>query len=107
MKPTREELAQAVDEVTWDALRAHLERGGLIVVARELDLVEAGIEDCRGRGSRHRRLDQGGEADEAFCGADRVLGRGPGKALSLSHCQPLRADPGKAGHPAVREGERA
>ena len=43
MKPTREELAQAVDEVTWDALRAHLERGGLIVVARELDLVDTGV----------------------------------------------------------------
>lgn len=39
--PTREELALAIDEASWDLLRAHLERGGLIVAARDLDLVEA------------------------------------------------------------------
>lgn len=43
MLPTKEELALAVDEAEWDWLRAHLERGGLIVVASELDLVEAGL----------------------------------------------------------------
>lgn len=41
--PTREELAATVDEAAWDWLRAHLERGGLIVVARELDIVDAGV----------------------------------------------------------------
>ncbi len=40
---SREELACSVDEAEWGWLRAHLERGGLIVVARNLDLVEAGL----------------------------------------------------------------
>ncbi len=40
---TREELARSVDEAEWGWLRAHLERGGLIVVARELDLVATGL----------------------------------------------------------------
>lgn len=43
MIPTRDELALTVDEVDWDMLRAHLERGGLIVVASGLDLVEVGL----------------------------------------------------------------
>jgi hypothetical protein len=43
MKPTREELALAVDPVEWDVLRAHLERGGLIVVAQDIDIVDAGV----------------------------------------------------------------
>lgn len=42
MAPTKEELALSIDEAPWDLLRAHLERGGLIVAARELDLAEAG-----------------------------------------------------------------
>ena len=42
MLPTKEELALAVDEAEWGWLRAHLERGGLIVVAPELDLVDTG-----------------------------------------------------------------
>lgn len=42
MLPTKEELALTVDEAEWDWLRAHLERGGLIVVAPELDLVDTG-----------------------------------------------------------------
>jgi hypothetical protein len=42
MKPTREELALTVDEAEWGWLRAHLERGGLIVVARDLDIAEVG-----------------------------------------------------------------
>lgn len=41
--PSREELALAVDEAEWDWLRAHLERGGLIVVALPLDIVEVGL----------------------------------------------------------------
>lgn len=43
MEQTREELTLAVDEAAWGWLRAHLERGGLIVVAGELDIVEAGL----------------------------------------------------------------
>ena len=43
MKPTREELALAIDEAAWGWLRAHLERGGLIVVARGLDIAEVGV----------------------------------------------------------------
>lgn len=43
MKTTREELALTVDEAAWGWLRAHLERGGLIVAARELDIVEVGF----------------------------------------------------------------
>jgi hypothetical protein len=41
MLPTKEELALTVDEAEWDWLRAHLGRGGLIVVAPELDLLDA------------------------------------------------------------------
>ncbi|HEY6872302.1 MAG TPA: DUF2288 domain-containing protein [Geobacteraceae bacterium] len=43
MIPTREELSLAVDEAAWGWLRAHLERGGLIVVACGLDIVEVGV----------------------------------------------------------------
>lgn len=42
MKPTKEELALQVDVAEWSWLKAHLERGGLIVVAPELDLAEVG-----------------------------------------------------------------
>lgn len=42
MIPTKEELALNVDEAEWNWLRAHLERGGLIVVAPDLDIVEVG-----------------------------------------------------------------
>lgn len=41
--PNREELANTVDVAAWGWLRAHLERGGLIVVAPDLDLVEVGL----------------------------------------------------------------
>lgn len=43
MKPTMEELALNVVEAEWDWLRAHLERGGLIVVGQELDIVDVGM----------------------------------------------------------------
>ena len=43
MTLSKEELAVMVDEIEWELLRAHLERGGLIVVGRELDLVDAGV----------------------------------------------------------------
>ncbi len=39
---TKEELALQIDEAEWGWLRAHLERGGVIVVAAGLDLAEAG-----------------------------------------------------------------
>lgn len=42
MKPNREELARQVDVAEWGWLRGHLERGGLIVVAPDLDLAEVG-----------------------------------------------------------------
>lgn len=43
MTPNREELALSVDEVEWSCLRAHLQRGGLILIAETLDLVEVAI----------------------------------------------------------------
>jgi hypothetical protein len=43
MVSTKEELALQVDEAEWSWLRAHLERGGVIVVAPGLDLAEAGL----------------------------------------------------------------
>lgn len=43
MKASREELAAAIDEAPWDILRAHLERGGLIVLDPGLDLVDTAV----------------------------------------------------------------
>ena len=43
MAVTKEELATKIDVADWDMLRAHLERGGLIVVDQMLDLAEAGV----------------------------------------------------------------
>ncbi len=43
MIPSREELALSVDEAEWDCLRAHLERGGVILVDDSLDLVETAV----------------------------------------------------------------
>jgi hypothetical protein len=43
MIPSREELALLTDEVDWSCLRAHLARGGLIVVAPDLDLITVAI----------------------------------------------------------------
>ena len=42
MPTTKEELALQIDESEWVWLRAHLERGGVIVVGAGLDLAEAG-----------------------------------------------------------------
>lgn len=39
---TREKLALQVDVADWFTLRAHLERGGLIVVDSALDIAEVG-----------------------------------------------------------------
>lgn len=43
MTPSREELALAIDEAEWSWLRAHLERGGLILVDDNLDLADAAL----------------------------------------------------------------
>lgn len=40
MIPSKEELALAIDETEWSWLRAHLERGGLILVDDTLDLAD-------------------------------------------------------------------
>lgn len=42
MKTTQEELATQIDEARWDWLRAHLERGGVICVAADLDIAGVG-----------------------------------------------------------------
>jgi hypothetical protein len=43
MIPSKEELELAVVEADWHSLRPHLERGGLIIVDRDLDIVEVGL----------------------------------------------------------------
>ncbi len=43
MALNREELALEMIEAEWNSLRAHLERGGLIVVAAELDLIDVAL----------------------------------------------------------------
>jgi hypothetical protein len=43
MTPEKEELALSIDEAEWSWLRAHLERGGLVLVDDSIDLAEAGI----------------------------------------------------------------
>ena len=43
MITNREELALSVDEADWSCLRAHLGRGGLILVADSLDLVDTAV----------------------------------------------------------------
>lgn len=43
VEPTREELALAIDEAEWGWLRAHLERGGIIIVGPALDIAEVGL----------------------------------------------------------------
>ncbi len=40
MLPSKEELALTIDEAEWSCLRAHLNRGGLILVDDALDLAE-------------------------------------------------------------------
>lgn len=40
MKLDKEELKQQIDIASWDLLRAHLERGGIIIVNNNLDLSE-------------------------------------------------------------------
>lgn len=40
MLPSREELALTIDEADWSCLRAHLGRGGLILVNDSLDLAD-------------------------------------------------------------------
>jgi hypothetical protein len=40
MLPSKEEMALAIDEAEWSSLRAHLQRGGLILVDDALDLAD-------------------------------------------------------------------
>lgn len=42
MSAIKEELATKIDSTDWLSLRAHLERGGVIVVDSMLDLTEVG-----------------------------------------------------------------
>lgn len=42
MSATKEELATKIDTTDWLSLRAHLERGGVIVVDPMLELAEVG-----------------------------------------------------------------
>lgn len=42
MSATKEELATKIDNADWLSLRAHLERGGVIVVDPMLELTEVG-----------------------------------------------------------------
>ncbi|MBC7963594.1 MAG: DUF2288 domain-containing protein [Steroidobacteraceae bacterium] len=43
MITSKEELTLAIDEAEWSSLRAHLERGGLILVDDSLDLAETAL----------------------------------------------------------------
>jgi hypothetical protein len=43
MTVSKQELAATIDVADWHLLRAHLERGGLIVVDSMLDLAEVGV----------------------------------------------------------------
>jgi len=43
MTSTKEDLALTIDESEWGWLRAHLERGGLILVDDTIDLAEAAL----------------------------------------------------------------
>jgi hypothetical protein len=43
MTVSKQELAAKIDVVDWHMLRAHLERGGVIVVDSLLDLAEVGV----------------------------------------------------------------
>jgi hypothetical protein len=40
MLPSKEEMALTIDEAEWSILRAHLQRGGLILVDDSLDLAD-------------------------------------------------------------------
>lgn len=43
MVPSKEELALSIDEAIWGDLRAHIERGGLILVDDNLDLADTAL----------------------------------------------------------------
>ncbi|MDD2581782.1 MAG: DUF2288 domain-containing protein [Desulfuromonadaceae bacterium] len=43
MLPSKEEMALTIDEADWSCLRAHLGRGGLILVDDSLDLADTAI----------------------------------------------------------------
>jgi hypothetical protein len=43
MLPSKEEMALTIDEAEWSCLRAHLQRGGLILVDDALDLADTAL----------------------------------------------------------------
>lgn len=43
MLPSKEEMALTIDEADWGSLRAHLQRGGLILVDDSLDLADTAV----------------------------------------------------------------
>jgi len=43
MLPSKEEMALTIDEADWSSLRAHLNRGGLILVDDSLDLADTAL----------------------------------------------------------------
>ena len=43
MIPNKEDLILSIDEAEWGMLRAHLERGGIILVDDNLDLADAAL----------------------------------------------------------------
>ncbi|MHB8122486.1 MAG: DUF2288 domain-containing protein [Desulfuromonadaceae bacterium] len=43
MLPSKEEMALTIDEADWSCLRAHLNRGGLILVDDSLDLADTAL----------------------------------------------------------------
>lgn len=43
MIPSKEDLALAIDETEWSCLRAHLGRGGLLLVDDSLDLADTAL----------------------------------------------------------------
>jgi hypothetical protein len=43
MLPSKEEMALSIDEAEWSSLRAHMYRGGLILVDDALDLADTAL----------------------------------------------------------------
>ncbi|HAX89709.1 MAG TPA: DUF2288 domain-containing protein, partial [Cyanobacteria bacterium UBA11370] len=47
MQNLKAELAQAIDEATWDCLMPHAKRDFIIFVTQELDLLDVGMAIAR------------------------------------------------------------
>lgn len=75
----KEELAGHIDEAEWEWLRAHLERGGLIVVAGDLDLAETGVVLAANQASTVQAWIQAGKlskpSDEQIKTWDKLQGK--------------------------------